>query len=295
MVNSLRRFDLWGAPFDGGATLGWPGSRYAPDAIRRNLAWMWMRVEDGQIYSIEEARFRNVSPDLVEDRGDVDVVPHDLAASLRACSEAVTYSVRNERVPIVVGGDDSLLFACVRGFHDAVAGSVAVLHFDAHFDLMSENRNQGRFSHSSGMRRSLELQRVSVANSMQVGVRLFGFPSSRVYAGEAGLTQLTAQEFGELGTQAAVERVLGCIAGADHVFWSFDIDCIDPSHAPGAGAHEPAGLTSRQALDCIRLLAARCDGFAVTEVNPMKDTGGMTATLAAYLVFGFVVFGSEPP
>lgn len=40
-----------GVPFDGAATLGWPGARYAPDEGRRNLDWMKMRVEDGHIYS----------------------------------------------------------------------------------------------------------------------------------------------------------------------------------------------------------------------------------------------------
>jgi hypothetical protein len=42
-----------------------------------------------------------------------------------------------------------------------------------------------------------------------------------------------------------------------------DIDAIDPAHAPGAGAHEPVG--------------------------------DMTSTLAAYLAFGFGVFGSRVP
>ena len=28
-----------GAPYDGAATLGWPGARYAPDEVRRHLAW----------------------------------------------------------------------------------------------------------------------------------------------------------------------------------------------------------------------------------------------------------------
>jgi formiminoglutamase/agmatinase len=130
---------------------------------------------------------------------------------------------------------------------------------------------------------------------MQVGVRHFGFPSARVFANDVGLEQLSAQEFNQLGIRAAVERVVERIAGVDHVFWSFDIDCIDPSHAPGAGAHEPGGLTSGEALECVRLLASRCDGLVITEVNPMKDIGGMTVTVAAYLIFNFLVFGSERP
>ena len=292
MGEKARRFDLWGVPFDGGATLGWPGSRYAPDAIRDQLSWMWMRIEDGQIYSVETAELLSVPDDLLRDRGDANIIAHDLNASLAACSDAVKDSVEAGRLPIVMGGDDSLLFACVRGFHDAVQGSVGLLHFDAHLDLMNESRQQGRLSHSSGMRRSLELERVSAATSMQVGVRHLNFPSSHAFAKDVGLLQLTGREFDRVGTEAVVARILDRVGGADHIFWSLDIDSIDPSHAPGAGAHEPGGLTSRQALDCVRLMASHCEGFAITEVNPLKDVGGITATLAAYLVFYFAVFGS---
>jgi hypothetical protein len=42
-----------GVPYDGAATLGWPGARYAPEEVRRQLAWMRMRVEDGRIYWVD--------------------------------------------------------------------------------------------------------------------------------------------------------------------------------------------------------------------------------------------------
>jgi len=177
----------------------------------------------------------------------------------------------------------------VRGVHDTVEGSVAVIHFDAHFDLMDESVRQGRFSHSSGMRRSLELDRVDPAASIQVGVRHFNYPRSREFAVAEGLEQMTARRFHELGAAAVAAHIQERVRGADHVVWSFDIDTIDPAHAPGAGAHEPGGLTTAQAIESVRLLAPRCDAFAVTEVNPMKDLGDMTSTLAAYLVFHFVI------
>jgi formiminoglutamase/agmatinase len=79
----------------------------------------------------------------------------------------------------------------------------------------------------------------------------------------------------------------------DHVFFSFDIDAIDPAHAPGAGAHEPGGLTSRDAIEIVKALAPRCAGFAVTEVNPMTDHNNLTSNLAAYLCYYFAVFGAR--
>ena len=287
-----RSFDLWGVPFDGAATLGWPGSRYAPERVRRALGWMRMRVQDGRIYSNDTGRLHELAPDALRDRGDADIVAHDLTATLDACSAAVASSVADGRVPIVIGGDDSLLFGCVRGFHDAHDGSIGILHFDAHLDLLDESRQQGRFSQSSGMRRALELPRVSAEHSIQVGVRNFNFPASQKFIREIGLGQMSAVEYHDIGTHRAVERIESRLKGCDHVFWSFDIDVVDPSAAPGAGAHEPGGLTTRQVLDCVRLLASRCDGLAIVEVNPLMDHHDMTSILAANLAFAFAVYGS---
>ena len=288
-----RRFDLWGVPFDGAATLGWPGSRYAPERVRAALRWLLMRPQNGQVYSNDTGRLHPFSDDLLRIRGDADVVAHDLTASLQACTDAVAGSVGEKRVPVVIGGDDSLLYACVKGFHDSHEGSIGILHFDAHLDLMDENRQQGRFSQSSGMRRALELPRVSVDHSIQVGVRSFNFPESFEFIRKVGLAQLPAAEFHELGTTAALARILSRLEGCDHVWWAFDIDVVDPAAAPGAGAHEPGGLTSRQALDCVRLLAPRCGGLSIVEVNPLTDVRDMTSTLAANLAFGFALFGQE--
>ncbi len=291
-MTAERDYDLWGVPFDGGSTLGWPGSRHAPARVRSALTWLLMRVEQGRIYSNDTGRVVGVRDGILTDRGDAAVVAHDLMASLEACSDAVATSVREGRIPIVVGGDDSLLYACVRGFHDHRDGTVAIVHFDAHLDLLDESEQQGRHSQSSGMRRALELPRVSAEHSIQVGVRNFNFPASRTVIDELGLAQLPAAEFHAIGVPAAVQRILDRVSGADHVFWAFDIDVLDPSVAPGAGAHEPGGLTSRQALDCVRALASRCGGLSVVEVNPLMDVNDVTSTLAANLIVAFAVFGN---
>jgi agmatinase len=291
---SNRKFELIGVPFDGGATLGWPGSRYAPARIRAALEWMTMRIQNGVIYSLDTGQIHQVGDDLLGDTGDVAIVPSDLIASLQRCSEAVSAAVRRTRVPIVLGGDDSLLFASVRGLHDAVDGSVGIIHFDAHLDLMDENERQGRFSHSSGMRRALELERVSPADCIQIASRNFNFASSLEFKRSVDLRHISAVECETLGASAVVQQALERTAGAAYRFLAFDIDAIDPAYAPGAGAHEPGGLSARFALDAVRALAPHCHGLAVTEVNPLTDQRDMTSTLAAYLVFSFAVFGAEP-
>lgn len=287
-----RSFEIVGAPFDGASTLGVPGSRYAPDSIRRALEWITMRVEGGAVYSLETGELHDAP--RIADGGDAHVVAHDLEATLANTSNRIAQSIRAGHVPLLLGGDDCFLYAGTRGLHDGTdAGTVAVIHFDAHLDVMDENEQQGRHSQSSGMRRSLELERASRDHSVQVGLRHFNFPSSRAYVLADGPAQITARTVDRIGSTGVVDRVLERIAGADHVHLSFDIDAIDPAHAPGAGASEPGGITSRQAIDIVSALAPHCDSFAVTEVNPMTDHRDMTSTLAAYLCYYFSVFGQH--
>jgi formiminoglutamase/agmatinase len=194
-----------------------------------------------------------------------------------------------------VGGDDSILFPAVAGLHDAVGGSVGVVHFDAHLDLLDESPAQGRFSQSSGMRRALELPRVCPRHSVQVGTRSFNFPSSKRFIDEVGLTELPAKLVAQRGTDWTLARIREVVAGVEHVFLSVDLDVLDPAHAPGVGWHEPGGLTSRQLLDLVVALAPAVRGFALTELNPMTDHQAQSSILAANLIFQFAVSAAQRP
>jgi agmatinase len=278
-----------GAPYDGAATLGWPGARYAPDDVRRQLAWMRMRVQDGRIYWVDEDREVPWRPEQLHDAGDAAVVPHDLMATLAAAREKTAAEARAGRIPAVVGGDDSILFPAVAGLHDATAGRIAVVHFDAHLDLLDESPMQGRFSQSSGMRRALELPRVAARHSIQIGTRNFNFPSSKRYIDDVGLTEVPARAVRQRGTAWTLERIREVTRGADHLFVAVDIDVLDPAHAPGVGWHEPGGLTSGDLIDMLVALAPDANGFCLNEVNPMTDHRSQTTILAANLVFQFAV------
>jgi len=278
-----------GVPYDGAATLGWPGARYAPEEVRRQLAWMRMRVQDGRLYWVDEDRVVAWRPEQLHDAGDAAVVPHDLLATLAAAREKTAAETRAGRIPAVVGGDDSVLFPAVAGCHDATDGRIAIVHFDAHLDLLDGSPAQGRFSQSSGMRRALELPRVDARRSVQVGTRNFNFPSSKQFIDQVGLTELPARAIRRRGTAWALERIRAVTAGADHVFVAVDIDVLDPAHAPGVGWHEPGGLTSGELLDLLVSLAPAAAGLVLNEVNPMTDHRAQTSILAANLVFQFAV------
>jgi agmatinase len=72
----------------------------------------------------------------------------------------------------------------------------------------------------------------------------------------------------------------------DGVFLSVDVDVVDPGAAPGTGTPEPGGLTARQLLDAVRLIAMEVPlaGVDVVEVAPPYDHAEVTAFLGNRIV-----------
>ena len=68
------------------------------------------------------------------------------------------------------------------------------------------------------------------------------------------------------------------------MYVSFDLDALDPAHAPGVSHREPGGLTTRQAIDLIHRIAAPVVGADIVEFNPAEDVAGLTAMVAGRLV-----------
>ncbi len=286
---SAPRYALVGAPYDGSATLGWPGSRYGPEEVRRALSRLARRADGGEIYSLDDNLNVPWDPAWFVDAGDAAVVPSDDARTRAAVRDAVAGRLGRGEVPVLVGGDDSVSFPFLHALHDTAPGPVGLIHLDAHLDLMDASEGQGRYSHSSGIRRGLELPRLDGRRVIQIGTRNFNFPTSKRFVDASGVTQLPAREFERIGTHAAAERALAAIADADRVALIIDIDVLDPACAPGCGAFEPGGLTARQLLDFVQIVAPRISALAVTEVNPLVDFRNLTATVAANTIYHFLI------
>ena len=68
------------------------------------------------------------------------------------------------------------------------------------------------------------------------------------------------------------------------IYFSLDLDGLDPAFAPGVSHHEPGGLTVREVLDLIDALPGPIVGADVVELNPSMDLVGMTAMVGAKFV-----------
>src|SRR5215813_1401964 len=96
------------------------------------------------------------------------------------------------------------------------------------------------------------------------------------------MTEVVARGLDECLSEAFTIATDDC----DAVFLSVDVDVVDPGMAPGTGTPEPGGLTTRQLLDSVRLIAMELPlaGIDVVEVAPPYDSAEVTAYLANRVV-----------
>ncbi len=243
-------------------------------------------MRDGAFFDVEARRLVRFDDVALWDYGDVFVSGHDHLATLDRARRQMAELLQADVFPVVMGGDHSVSLPLLQAFHDHYDGPLGIIQLDAHLDLVDENPRQGRYSGSSQIRRALEMGRYQATRLVQVGVRGFNYPDQYKYVAAQGIHHITAADVHERGGRAAAEAALELAArGGARVFFTLDVDCLDPAFAPGTGADEPGGLTSAQVPAFVRRVAARVQAIDVVEVNPLADLYDATSTLAAQIIF----------
>ena len=86
------------------------------------------------------------------------------------------------------------------------------------------------------------------------------------------------------------------VLGDNPVYLSFDIDCLDPSYAPGTGTPVCGGLTSHQAIAILRgLVGINIVGMDIVEVAPIYDVGEITSLAGATLAMEMINMYANRP
>ena len=275
-TQSLTGVDVavFGVPFDGGTTFR-PGARFGPQGIRQAS-----RLLRSYNYALDVLPFDDLS---VVDYGDVSVIPFDIGDTFAAVEGDVAVLYDRGVFPLAMGGDHSvglpLLRACARKH-----GPLSLVQLDSHPDTWEEVFGK-RYSHATVMKRAIEENLIDPHRSVQVGIR-GSFPNrddlDRTRA--LGITIVTAEQLFERGLQDVAAEVLNRVG--DEVYFSFDVDFIDPAYAPGTGTPEVGGPSSRQVLDLLReLKALPMVAFDLVEVSPPYDYAEATSMLAANVIF----------
>ena len=93
---------------------------------------------------------------------------------------------------------------------------------------------------------------------------------------------IDAYQIHDQGLETSWKRAMNMMR-KEKVYFSLDIDGIDPSYAPGTGTPEPFGLSSYDVKKYINMLGERMVGFDVNEISPTYDHGN-TAALGARMI-----------
>lgn len=267
---------LLGVPTDLGTTYQ-PGARLAPWYVRRVSALLqgWHPVH----------RLDPFAELSAVDGGNV-VFPPFSPAGMRDAVEARVWEVAAAgAAPFVVGGDHAITLPVLRALARR-HGPLAVVHVDAHLDTSGPELWGEPFHHGTPFRHAIAEGLVARGALFQVGIRgPWGSADDDAPSRAHGGRVVSADEVAARGA-AAVGAEIRAALGSRPAYVSFDVDALDPAHAPGTGTPVPGGLTSREALALLRALAgARLAGMDVVEVAPPLDVGDRTATLAAHLLY----------
>ena len=96
---------------------------------------------------------------------------------------------------------------------------------------------------------------------------------------------ITIDDYYKLGFEKSM-KIAQEVIGDTPAYLTFDIDGIDPTHAPGTGTPEVGGFNVREAQQIIRELnTINFIGADVVEVSPPFDVNNMTSLVGATIAF----------
>lgn len=255
-----------GIPLDT-ATTNRPGARFGPRSIRSASSIMaWEKSYGMEFDPFDKLAVADVG-DCMFDFGRPEKVPDEI--------EAHVFNIINKGPGLLsLGGDHFVTYPILKAHAQKYGAPLSLLHFDAHSDTWADKND--RIDHGTMFYWAAKYGIVDPATSVQIGLRTTN-PDTM------GFNVLDAPWVHERGVDAVVEAARK-VLGDRPVYVTFDIDCLDPSYAPGTGTPVCGGLTSHQAMSILRgLKGINVIGMDVVEVAPAYDVGEITALAASHI------------
>lgn len=259
---------LFGAPFDS-TTSYRPGTRFGSRAIRQ---------ESYGLETYSPYLDRDLTDYAVFDSGDIELSMGSSVIALDQISERTATILDDGKLPFMIGGEHLVTLGAFREVYKRYP-DVHIIHFDAHTDLRQEYLGV-ELSHATVLRRCHDL--VGDGHIHQFGIRSGDRPEW-VWARE-GHTDLHPFNF------EGLEDVAKSLRGKN-VYFTIDLDVLDPSIFPGTGTPEAGGVGF---LDLLRAIKVVCDnvhivGCDVNELAPNLDQSGVSTAVACKVVREFLL------
>lgn len=180
----------------------------------------------------------------------------------------------------ILGGEHSITAGALRGLAGAKGGdSLVTVQIDAHADLRDEYDGTPH-SHACAARRILETCPV-----FQIGIRNISKEGDGFRRGSNLVRTVFAEEATAPGGEFLDE--LASFVRGKTVYFTIDLDGLDPSIMPSTGTPEPGGLSWARAVEIARTVAREAASIPVFDVVELAPIEGLVAPdfLAAKLAY----------
>ena len=250
---------LYGAPFDSTTSFR-PGARFGPSAMRHESFGLetYSPYQDKDLIDIS-----------VFDSGDLELCFGSSEMALSDIQKRAEEILKAGKFPLLLGGEHLVTLGAVR----AVAAKypdLHIIHFDAHADLRDDYLG-AKLSHACVLRRCHEI--VGDGHIHQFCIR----------SGEREEFQFASRhtDFHPFTFEGLEETVRELKEKQVSVYFTIDLDCMDPSVFPGTGTPEAGGVSFLELLKAIRTVSqANLVGADVNELAPMLDASGVSTATA---------------
>lgn len=256
---SEARIVLYGAPFDSTTSFR-PGARFGPAA---------MRHESFGLETYSPYQDADLTDCKVFDSGDMELCFGSSEAALADIEARAEEILADGKLPLLLGGEHLVTLGAVRAAVKKYP-DLHIIHFDAHADLRDDYLG-AKLSHACVIRRCHEL--VGDGRIHQFCIRS-GEREEFAFARE----HTRMQKFSFDGLEETVAQLK---ANGTPVYFTIDLDCLDPSAFAGTGTPEAGGVSFVQLLQALRTVAgANVIGADVNELAPMLDASGVSTATA---------------
>lgn len=250
---------LFGAPFDSTTSFR-PGARFGSSA---------MRHESFGLETYSPYQDKDLTDYNVFDSGDLELCFGSQESALNDIEERAEKIISDGKMPILMGGEHLVTLGAVRAAYKKWK-DLHIIHFDAHADLRDDYLG-AKLSHACVIRRCHEL--VGDGRIHQFCIRSGDRPEFLFAKEHTDMHKFDFAGLRELVEELEEKQV--------PVYFTIDLDCLDPSLFPGTGTPEAGGVTFKELLDAI-MLVSRTNVVAadVNELAPMLDPSGTSTAVA---------------
>ncbi|MGE3317684.1 MAG: formimidoylglutamase [Candidatus Berkiella sp.] len=256
------------------------GAEKAPSKLRQALANLPLHEKARQIKLLDVG-------DIKCPTGSVD----NLENAQIHLGHAVDALLNKKTFPLILGGGHETAWGHYLGLHKHLPSNMAIINFDAHFDMRPLLPNQ---QGSSGTP-FLQIAEYRKAQQLSFDYYCLGIKQSSNTqalfdtASAWNVKYLTCDQMYQ-SADNATHFIQKIIDTHDALYLSVCLDVFAAAFAPGVSACSPYGLAPWQVLPLLKQLAVskKVIAFDVVELAPIYDKDDLTAKLGAQCIAEFL-------